>query len=172
VTLLPAVALLLTACSPGSQPRSDEGAGTAGTGSDSSDMLQGTLAGAGSSAQSAAVQAWISGFQDRNAGVEVNYEPIGSDAGRELFLAGGLDFAGSDAALDSEELAAAEQRCGDGSLIEVPLYLSPIAVAFNLPGIDSLNLRPETIAGSSWAGSSGGTPRRSFETTPEPSCRI
>ena len=31
-------------------------------------------------------------------------------------------------------------------MVEVPAYISPIAVIFNLPGVDELNLKPETIA--------------------------
>ena len=133
--LLVTGSLALTAC--GSDAEGGEG---------SSD-LTGTIAGAGSSAQSAAMEAWIAGFQSNNDGVTVNYDPVGSGGGREQFLAGGKTvFAGSDAALDEEELAAAKTRCGAGELVEVPLYISPIAVAFNLPGIDTLNLKPETIA--------------------------
>ena len=109
--------------------------------------LSGTLAGAGSSAQAAAMEGWIAGFQTANEEVTVNYDPVGSGGGREQFLSGGVAFAGSDAALDEEELAQAEERCGAGGLVEVPLYISPIAVAFNLPGIETLNLSPSTIAG-------------------------
>jgi len=65
---------------------------------DSSGPLAGTLDGAGSSAQSAAQEVWIASAQNANGRLTVNYEPSGSGAGRESFLAGGLDFAGSDAA--------------------------------------------------------------------------
>jgi phosphate transport system substrate-binding protein len=109
--------------------------------------LRGTLRGAGASSQAAAMEGWVAGFQGQNPGVTINYDPVGSGGGREQFLAGGTAFAGSDAALEDEELAEAETRCGEGGLIEVPLYISPIAVAFNLPGIETLNLAPATIAG-------------------------
>ncbi len=58
--------------------------------------LSGTLNGAGSSAQEAAQGAWQSGFQSANPDVTVNYDPVGSGGGREQFLSGGVDFAGSD----------------------------------------------------------------------------
>lgn len=136
--LLAAGSLALTACGGGSE---------AGENDTSGSELSGTIAGAGSSAQAAAMEGWIAGFQSANEGVTINYDPVGSGGGREQFLAGGATvFAGSDAALDEEELAAAETRCGAGGLVEVPLYISPIAVAFNLPGIDSLNLEPDTLA--------------------------
>ena len=133
---LAAGSLALTACG-----GSDGGAEATENG------LNGILAGAGASSQAAAMEGWIAGFQGANPDVTVNYDPIGSGGGREQFLAGGTAFAGSDAALDEEELAMAEERCGEGGLVEVPLYISPIAVAFNLPGIDTLNLSPEVIAG-------------------------
>ena len=109
--------------------------------------LSGTLSGAGASSQESAMQGWIAGFQTANEEVTVNYDPVGSGGGREQFLAGGTDFAGSDAALDEEELTLAEERCGEGGIVEVPLYISPIAVAFNLPGVETLNLSPDVIAG-------------------------
>ena len=145
--LLAAGSLALTACSDG-----DQGGEETATPSDDSSAapaveLEGTLAGVGSSAQGAAMEAWIAGFQSENEGVTITYDPQGSGAGREQFIAGGVDFAGSDAALDEEELAAAEERCGEGGVVEVPLYISPIAVAFNLPGVETLNMKPATIAG-------------------------
>ncbi|MDT7569882.1 MAG: phosphate transport system substrate-binding protein [Actinomycetota bacterium] len=123
----------------------DAGSSTANAAEGTS--LSGTLAGAGSSAQAAAQEAWVAGFQTANPDVTVNYDPVGSGGGREQFLAGGTDFAGSDAALKDDELTKAEQRCGKGGLVELPLYISPIAVAFNLPGVKKLDLKPDVIAG-------------------------
>jgi phosphate transport system substrate-binding protein len=116
-------------------------------GSTSGSSLSGTLRGAGSSAQEAAMDAWRAGFQSENSGVTVNYDPSGSGAGVEQFNAGAIDFAGSDAALDPAkgEVDAAKKRCGANAL-EVPDYVSPIAVAFNLEGVDSLNLSAKTIS--------------------------
>ena len=57
-------------------------------------------------------------------------------------------FAGSDSALtdDEGELDAAKERCGGDDAIEVPAYVSPIAVVYNLQGVDKLNLVGRTIA--------------------------
>jgi phosphate transport system substrate-binding protein len=111
------------------------------------EQLSGTLVGAGSSAQQAAMQGWTAGFSDIQPDVTVAYDPIGSGGGREQFLSGGTDFAGSDAALDEAELAEAEERCGPAGVVELPNYISPIAVVFNLEGIDSLGLSATTLAG-------------------------
>ena len=75
---------------------------------------------------------------------------MGSGGGRETFLAGGTDFAGSDSALNEEEYAASIDRCaGDQGAINLPHYISPIALPYNLPSLDgeTLNLSPEVIAG-------------------------
>ncbi len=109
--------------------------------------LSGTLNGAGSSAQEAAQGAWKSGFQTANPDVTVNYDPVGSGGGREQFLAGGVDFAGSDSYLDDEELAKSKDACGGDTAIEVPDYVSPIALVYNLEGVDKLQLSAKTVAG-------------------------
>ena len=134
--------LALTACGASNE------AGTAGAGSTGGgEQLSGDLNGAGSSAQQAAMQAWQAGFSSVQPDVTVNYDPVGSGGGREQFLSGGVDFAGSDAALDEEELTAAEERCGESGVFEIPDYISGIAVVYNLPGVDELNLKPATLAG-------------------------
>ncbi|PRW64823.1 phosphate ABC transporter substrate-binding protein PstS [Actinopolyspora mortivallis] len=106
--------------------------------------LSGTLDGAGASSQEAAQQAWRAAFSDKNPDLTVNYAPIGSGGGRERFVSGATDFGGTDAALEGEELSGAKERCG--GLVELPVYVSPVAVAFNLDGVDELKLRPATIA--------------------------
>lgn len=125
----------------------DEKAGGGQPGQGGQQQLSGNIAGAGSSAQEAAMEAWIAGFQTANPDATVSYDPVGSGGGREQFIAGGTVFAGSDAALDEEELPEAEERCGGAdNLIEMPLYVSPIAVAYNLPGVDNLQLSPDAVA--------------------------
>ena len=57
--------------------------------------VSGTLVGAGSSAQAAGMQGWQAGFQSLNTDATIEYDAIGSGGGRELFLSGGSDFAGS-----------------------------------------------------------------------------
>ena len=90
---------------------------------------------------------WTAGYNSVQPGVTVNYDPVGSGGGREQFLAGGVDFAGSDSALGDEELTQAKDRCGDAGVFEMPNYISPIAVIYNLEGVDELNLSPATVAG-------------------------
>ena len=141
------LSLALTACGAGNEDTPSTSGGSKSGGATTAE-LSGTLAGAGSSAQAAAQEAWVAGFNSTYPDVSVNYDPVGSGGGREQFIAGGTDFAGSDSYLkdDEGELTKAKERCG-GDVIEVPVYLSPIALPFNIEGVDSLNLGPEEIAG-------------------------
>src|SRR3954451_22484528 len=128
------LALTATACGSSSDSGSSSGA-------------PGDLAGAGSSAQQAAQEAWTAKFEDQNSDATISYDPIGSGGGRDQFIAGGKTaFAGSDSPFDSDELPKATQRCAPGQLIQIPDYISPIAIVYNLPGVDNLQLAPETTA--------------------------
>ncbi len=111
--------------------------------------LTGELNGSGATSQQVAVQAWTAEFQTANPDVTVNYDPQGSGTGRESFQSGAATFAGSDRAFKADEITAGPfDACAEGSdLVEIPAYVSPIAIAFNLEGVDSLNLDPATIAG-------------------------
>ena len=116
---------------------------------ESASSLSGNLVGAGASSQDAAQQSWIAGFQTANPDVTIDYDPSGSGAGRETFIEGASDFAGSDRAFKEDELAAGGfAKCApDSTIVELPLYISPIAVIFNVEGVDALNLDAATIAG-------------------------
>ena len=144
--------LALTACGGGTQ---DSGAGAGGAEGAASTggyaELSGNLAGAGASSMQNAQTAWTESFrglvQAEGGDVAVTYDPTGSGTGREQFLSGQVKFAGTDAALDEEELAASAEVCNGEQAFDLPVYISPIAVVFNLEGVDSLNLTPEVIAG-------------------------
>jgi phosphate transport system substrate-binding protein len=113
--------------------------------------LNGTLNGAGASSAGSAQEAWIAAFQMDNGGVTVNYDPSGSGAGRESFFAGAVQFAGTDSALKDEELVLESPLCvSDAGYFEVPVYVSPIAVIFNVEGVSEHNLAPAKIAGISF----------------------
>ena len=111
------------------------------------DGLTGTLAGGGASSQSSAQDAWSAGFSTVAPGLTVTYDPQGSGAGRENFISGGYKFAGTDAYLTDEdgELSEATATCGSAP-IQIPNYVSPIAIIFNIDGVKNLNLTPEVLA--------------------------
>jgi phosphate transport system substrate-binding protein len=122
-------------------------AAACGSSNSSSSGASGTIAGAGSSAQQAAEQAWTAQFENDNSGATVTYDAIGSGGGRDAFIAGGKTaFAGSDAPFDSTELPNATKRCAPGDLVQIPNYISPLAIVYNLSGVSNLQLSPETTA--------------------------
>ena len=139
-----ALGLSLAACGAANEDPAavDTGEDTTAAGEDTTteDSLSGTLNGGGASSQEAAQNAWRAGFQEANPEVTVNYDPIGSGGGREQFISAGYPFAGSDSYLDNEEgeLDKATKRCDGEAPVEVPNYISPIAVIFNLEGVEEL----------------------------------
>ncbi len=112
--------------------------------------LNGEYAGAGASSQQTAVEAWIEGFRSQAPNATVAYNPSGSGAGVSTFLTGSTVWAGSDKALSAEEIEQSKSVCASGTAFDVPVYVSPIAVAFNLDGISTagkhVNMDAATIA--------------------------
>lgn len=136
-----ALALLMSAC--GASNESDAGSDASSNGGES---LSGTLTGGGATSQEKAQEAWKTAFQGKNSGLTIDYKLLGSTDGRSQFTSKALSFAGSDSYIKDEELAAAKERCGGGNIVEVPAYISSIAIAYNLPGVDDLKLDADTIA--------------------------
>jgi phosphate transport system substrate-binding protein len=147
-TAVVAGALVLTAC--GSDDNTANDAAAAGsTSSPSSDScLAGTLNAEGSSAQQNAIDEVIANYTASCTDTTINYNPTGSGAGVEQFNAGQVDFAGSDSALKEAEgeVAAAKERCGGNDAWNLPMVVGPIAMAYNLEGVDTLVLTPEVAA--------------------------
>ena len=137
--LLSVAALALTACG------GNDG-GNASSGSSEGGTVGGTLIGGGASSQESAMTAWADGVKSVAPELTVQYSPDGSGAGREGFLGGAFSFAGSDAAMDEEELGQTKEVCGDKGAFHVPAYISPIAVAYNLEGVEGVQMDAETIA--------------------------
>lgn len=76
----------------------------------------------------------------------VSYSPTGSGAGREQFIAGHVDFAGSDSPLIADQILPATKRCNGNSAWDLPLVFGPVALVFNLPEIKTLTLNSDALA--------------------------
>ncbi len=141
-------ALALAACG------SDNNTGTtAGSGSSaSSDCPTGTLNSEGSSAQKNAIDEAIASYGSTCPDVTVNYNPTGSGSGIKQFIAGQVDFAGSDSSLKTVakdgkvESDEAAKRCQGNPAWNLPMVTGPIAVAYKLKGVDKLVLTPDVAA--------------------------
>ena len=147
--------LALTACgsddnsSTASSSASDTASASAST---AADCFTGTLNAEGSSAQKNAIEEAIASYGTACSGATINYNPTGSGAGIKQFLAGQVDFAGSDSALKTAsadgsetEVAKAAAYCGSPAW-NIPMVTGPIAVAYNVKGVNSLTLTPAVTA--------------------------
>lgn len=76
----------------------------------------------------------------------VSYNPTGSGAGREQFIAGHVDFAGSDSPLVADQIAPATKRCNGNPAWDLPLVFVPVALVYNLPGITRLTVNSDALA--------------------------
>ncbi len=88
---------------------------------------------------------WFSDYKTAHAGIEVNYQAIGSGGGIKQLTAGTVDFGASDRPLTDAEMA-------DPALKVKPIYfptvLGGIVPAYNLPGVTTqLKFTGEVLAG-------------------------
>ncbi|MEU4603619.1 phosphate ABC transporter substrate-binding protein PstS [Kribbella sp. NPDC023972] len=143
--------LALSAC--GSDPEPSGSSSPEGSSSTGADCPQGTLNAEGSSAQKNAIEEVIAKYNEKCADVTVNYNPTGSGAGIKQFNASQVDFAGSDSALKTEgadggesEAAQAAKRCANNPALNLPMVIGPVAIAYNVDGLDKLVLDGATAA--------------------------
>ncbi|MET8685250.1 phosphate ABC transporter substrate-binding protein PstS [Streptomyces sp. NPDC004732] len=106
----------------------------------------GKVQGTGSSAQQNAMQYWIKHYQSACPGVRIAYNPIGSGAGGAQFLRGATAFGGSDSALKPDEVERSKAVCRGGRAIDLPMVGGPIAIGYDVPGVEDLTLDAETLA--------------------------
>ena len=126
---------------------------TASSTAKSTNCPSGTLDGEGSTAQVNAIQQAISDFQTTCSGATINYSGTGSGAGVKQFIAGQVDFGGSDSALSNKltagtagtEQTNADKACNSPAW-NLPMVVGPIAIAYNLPGVSKLILTPAVAA--------------------------
>jgi phosphate transport system substrate-binding protein len=134
--------LALAAC--GSDNTDSPAAGDASVAAGS--CTAGQLTAQGSSAQKNAMDEWIKTYQGQCADTKIGYEGTGSGAGIQAFIAGTADFSGSDSALKEEEQPKADAKCPGGQALNLPMVIGPIAVVYNLDGVEGLQLSSPTIS--------------------------
>lgn len=92
----------------------------------------------GSTAQQNAIAIFNQTWGSLCPGKNLSYNPTGSGAGRQQFIAGNVDFAGSDSPLPTEQIEQAAQRCHGNPAWDLPLVFGPVALVYNLPNINTL----------------------------------
>ena len=100
-----------------------------------------TLNGAGATFPAPLYERYIKEFQSKNPGTKINYQAIGSGGGIKQFVAGVVDFGGSDAAMTDEDM----NKVGKGVIL-VPTAGGAVAVVYNAPGVSNLKLSREALA--------------------------
>ncbi|GAB3963034.1 phosphate ABC transporter substrate-binding protein PstS [Streptomyces sparsus] len=142
-------ALVLSGCGSDDNTGGEGGSGGEKT-SAASDITcegEGNLLASGSSAQKNAMDVWVQEYQEACPNTKINYNPTGSGAGIQEFLQGKTTFAGSDSALKEDEVAQSSEVCKDGGkAINLPMVGGPVAVGFNISGVDELVLDASTLA--------------------------
>ncbi|MFC4425090.1 phosphate ABC transporter substrate-binding protein PstS [Deinococcus navajonensis] len=88
-----------------------------------------TLTGAGASFPYPLYSKMFAEYQ-KSAGVDVNYQSVGSGSGQKQITERTVDFAGSDNPMSDEQLKAAP-----GRLLHVPTAIGAVVPAYNVPGV-------------------------------------
>lgn len=138
--------LTLTGC--GSDDNTGGSAGAAGEAPGSAACAgKSNLTAEGSTAQQNAIAVFNQAWGKECPGKNLSYNPTGSGAGREQFIAGHVDFAGSDSPLSDAQLSEAAARCGGGNPAwHLPLVFGPISMAYHLDGVEHLVLNGDVLA--------------------------
>jgi phosphate transport system substrate-binding protein len=76
-------------------------------------------------------------------GINIAYQPTGSGAGRNAYLAGTNDFGGSDVGFPAAEKDAAKAK----PFVYVPIAIGGVGVIYKVPGVTDLKLSGPTLAG-------------------------
>ena len=156
-----ASAFALSACGSESSDSATDGAKSAGSSatdaaksggdSGSADCGKKDLKAEGSSAQDNAIQDAIEKY-GKTCENNVTYNATGSGNGIKQFIAGQVNFAGSDSALKTKpkdgkiETDEAKTACGSEAW-NIPMVTGPIAVSYNLKDVkDTITLTPAVLA--------------------------
>ena len=152
LTFVAAGALLLSACgSDDNTPSGSGGNNTSASSGASSDVACGgkkALKASGSSAQANAMTRFVTAYETNCDGFTLNYTSNGSGAGVTEFTGKQTDFGGSDSPLDAAkgETDKAKTRCDGNAAWNLPTVFGPVAVTYNLSGVDGLALDAATLA--------------------------
>ena len=108
------------------------------------DIGSGALTGAGATFPAPFYSKAFFSYTAKYPQVTVNYQAVGSGAGIQQFIKNTVDFGASDVPMGATDIASAG---GDSALVQVPTTLGVISIAYNLSGVDKLNLDADTLAG-------------------------
>jgi len=105
------------------------------------------LKGAGSTFASLLYKKWIEAYRGAAPSVSITYDSVGSGEGIARFMAGAVDFAGSDVLMSDAEMAKVHN-----GVVMVPTTAGMIALAYNLPGVKAELKLPRDVYADIFAG--------------------
>jgi phosphate ABC transporter phosphate-binding protein len=82
------------------------------------------------------IDKWRVEYNKLYPGIALNYQAVGSGAGIKLFTTKKVEFAGSDAPLQSADIAKAPK-----GTLHIPETMGAIVVVYNLPGVQKTGLK-------------------------------
>ncbi|MFA5161304.1 MAG: phosphate ABC transporter substrate-binding protein PstS [Elusimicrobiales bacterium] len=102
-----------------------------------------TLNGAGATFPYPIYSKWFDDYHKLKPGVQINYQSIGSGGGIRQITERTVDFGATDGPMSDQQLADPKIK---GKLLHIPTVMGAVVPVFNVAGVDSLNLSPETLA--------------------------
>ena len=86
---------------------------------------------------------WFDVYHTAHSNVQINYQAIGSGAGKAQLTAGTVDFGASDMPMTDDELAKMKTKA-----LHFPTVLGAVVPTYNIPGVSAdLNFTQKAIAG-------------------------
>lgn len=121
------------------------GSGTpGGGGSTAAEVGSGSLTGAGSTFDNPLFTRAFYDYSQAHSQVSVNYQAVGSGAGIKQFQANTVDFGATDVPMGPADITTAG---GPDTLVQVPVTLGVVSIAYNLSGVGKLQLDAGTLSG-------------------------
>jgi phosphate transport system substrate-binding protein len=95
-----------------------------------------TINGAGATFPAPLYQKWAQEFGKKNPNIQVNYQSVGSGAGRQQFVARTVDFGATDSVPRPEEISKIEGEAKPPKgMVAVPMVGGALVAAYNVPGV-------------------------------------
>jgi len=94
-----------------------------------------TLTGAGATFPNPIYTKWFDAY-NKKAGVQINYQSIGSGGGIRQFTEGTVDFGATDGPMNESQITAV-----NANVLHVPTVLGAVVVTYNLPSLGTTKLK-------------------------------
>lgn len=147
--------MTLVACGDSNEKGTEDAKGGESTASEGQDAgsieglsgQTGQLVAEGATSQKNAMEYFGVRYSEAVPGANLAYNATGSGKGIKNFTGNQAVFAGSDSPLkeDKGEVEAAKERCGGNDAWHLPMVIGPVAIAYNIEGVDELNLTVDNI---------------------------